>query len=370
MVGGAEMSEIPVDEKNLIEGKTGKWEVVLGLEVHAQVTSNSKLFSGAATEFGAEPNTPGQPGRCRLPRHAAGDQRDLRRAGGEDRPGPQGPDQPHARCSTARTISTPICPAGYQISQFTQPIVGTGTIILDLPDGKRREVGITRLHLEQDAGKSLHDQHPTKTYVDLNRAGVALMEIVSEPDMRNVGGGGGVSAQAALDPALSRHLRRQHGRRLHALRRERLGAQARRSSWARAARSRTSTRSASSPQAIEYEARRQIEVIEEGGTIKQETRLWDTNKGETRSMRSKEEAHDYRYFPDPDLLPLKLDAAWVEALKKELPELPDEKKRAVHQASSASRLTTPACWSRKKETADLLRAWLRKAAMPSSPPTG
>ena len=225
---------------------------------------------------------------------------------------PGSASRPRSTCSSVfdrKNYFYPDLPQGYQISQYKQPIVGEGEVDGRSADGGESvTVGIERLHLEQDAGKSLHDQHPTMTYVDLNRSGVALMEIVSKPDMRSAEEAKAYRHQAALDPALSRHLRRRHGEGHPARRRQRLGAQAGRRRSARAARSRTSTRSASSAQAIEYEARRQIEIIEDGGTIEQETRLFDPGKGETRSMRSKEEAHDYRYFPDPDLLPLEFDA--------------------------------------------------------------
>jgi len=318
------MKDIPVDEKNLIEGKTGKWEVILGLEVHAQVISKSKLFSGAATEFGAEPNTQvslvdaGFPGMLPVINEICIEQAVKTGLG------------LNAQINLTSVFDRKNyfyadLPAGYQISQFTQPIVGEGTIILDLPEGRRREVGITRLHLEQDAGKSLHDQHPTKTYVDLNRAGVALMEIVSEPDMRS-----SEEAAAYLRKLRSilRYLETCDGNMDEGSMRCDVNVSVRKPGGALGTRCEiknvNSIRFVAA--AIEYEARRQIEVIEEGGTIKQETRLWDTNKGITRSMRSKEHAHDYRYFPDPDLLPLKLDAAWVEGLKKGLPELPDPKR--------------------------------------------
>jgi aspartyl-tRNA(Asn)/glutamyl-tRNA(Gln) amidotransferase subunit B len=318
------MNEIPVDEKNLIDGKTGKWEVILGLEVHAQVISNSKLFSGAATAFGAEPNTQvslvdaGFPGMLPVINEVCIEQAVKTGLG------------LNAQINLKSVFDRKNyfyadLPAGYQISQFTQPIVGTGTIILDLPEGRRREVGITRLHLEQDAGKSLHDQHPTKTYVDLNRAGVALMEIVSEPDMRS-----SEEAAAYLRKLRSilRYLGTCDGNMDEGSMRCDVNVSVRKPGGVLGTRNEiknvNSIRFVAA--AIEYEARRQIEVIEEGGTIKQETRLWDTNKGITRSMRSKEQAHDYRYFPDPDLLPLKLDAAWVEGLKKNLPELPDPKR--------------------------------------------
>jgi aspartyl-tRNA(Asn)/glutamyl-tRNA(Gln) amidotransferase subunit B len=313
-----------IDEKNLIEGRTGKWEVILGLEVHAQVISKSKLFSGAATDFGAEPNTQvslvdaGFPGMLpvingvcveQAVKTGLGLQAQINLKSVFDR----------------KNYFYADLPNGYQISQFTQPIVGKGTIVLDLAEG-HREVGITRLHLEQDAGKSLHDQHPSKTYVDLNRAGVALMEIVSEPDMRS-----SEEAAAYLKKLRSilRYLGTCDGNMDEGSMRCDVNVSVRKPGDPLG--TRCEIKNVNSiryvAQAIEYEARRQIEVIEEGGSIRQETRLWDPGKGITRSMRSKEHAHDYRYFPDPDLLPLNLDPKWVDGLKADLPELPDAKRK-------------------------------------------
>jgi len=308
-----------------IQGTTGKWEMVIGLEVHAQVTSKSKLFSGASAEFGGAPNAhvslvdaafPGM-----LPvinkycveqavRTGLGLNAEINLTSVFDR----------------KNYFYPDLPAGYQISQYKQPIVGKGEIVLDLPDGTTRKVGITRLHLEQDAGKSLHDQSPNETYVDLNRAGVALMEIVSEPDMRS-----GEEAAAYLKKlrAILRYLGTCDGNMEEGSLRCDVNLSVRREG-SREYGTRCEIKNVNSirfvQQAIEYEARRQVDVLESGGVVEQETRLWDTGKGITRSMRSKEEAHDYRYFPDPDLLPLKLDPAWVEEIRKTLPELPDEKK--------------------------------------------
>ena len=312
------------DEKNLIEGRTGKWEIILGLEVHAQVISESKLFSGASTTFGAEPNSqvslvdaafPGM-----LPvinklcveqavRTGLGLKAEINLKSVFDR----------------KNYFYADLPAGYQISQYTQPIVGKGIITLDLPEGVKRHVGITRLHLEQDAGKSLHDQHPTKSYIDLNRSGIALMEIVSEPDMRS-----SEEAAAYLKKLRSilRYLGTCDGNMEEGSMRCDVNVSVRKPGGELG--TRCEIKNVNSiryvQQAIEYEARRQIEIIEDGGSIKQETRLYDPNKGETRSMRSKEHAHDYRYFPDPDLLPLVLDPKWVSEIKATLPELPDEKR--------------------------------------------
>jgi aspartyl-tRNA(Asn)/glutamyl-tRNA(Gln) amidotransferase subunit B len=309
---------------NLVEGRTGSWEVILGLEVHAQVISKSKLFSGAATEFGAEPNTQVSlvdaafPGMLPVINEVCVEQA-VRTGLGLNA-------QINLRSVFDRkNYFYADLPAGYQISQYTQPVVGKGTIVLDLPEGKTREVGITRLHLEQDAGKSLHDQHPTKTYIDLNRSGVALMEIVSEPDMRT-----SEEAAAYLKKLRSilRYLETCDGNMEEGSMRCDVNVSVRKPGAPLG--TRCEIKNVNSiryvQQAIEYEARRQIEVLEEGGEIKQETRLFDANKGITRPMRSKEHAHDYRYFPDPDLLPLELDAAWVEKIKGSMPELPDPKK--------------------------------------------
>jgi len=311
-------------DMSLIKGETGDWEVVLGLEVHAQVVSESKLFSGAPTAFGAEPNTQvslvdaAMPGmlpvintRCveQAVRTGLGLKAKINLRSVFDR----------------KNYFYADLPAGYQISQYKDPIVGEGEIILDLKDGATRTVGIERLHLEQDAGKSLHDQHPTQTYVDLNRSGIALMEIVSKPDMRDA-----EEAAAYLTKLRSilRYLGTCDGNMEEGSMRCDVNVSVRKPGAPLG--TRCEIKNVNSirfvKQAIEYEARRQIEIIEGGGTIHQETRLYDPGKGETRSMRSKEDAHDYRYFPDPDLLPLELRPDWVEKIKASLPELPDERK--------------------------------------------
>ena len=308
----------------LITGRTGDWEVVIGLETHAQVVSEAKLFSGAATAFGAEPNTQVSPVDAAFPgmlpvinrycveqavRTGLGLAAEINLVSVFDR----------------KNYFYADLPAGYQISQYTRPIVGRGELRLDLPDGSTRIVGITRLHLEQDAGKSLHDQHPTQTYVDLNRSGVALMEIVSEPDLRSAEEAG---AYVRKLRSILRYLGTCDGNMEEGSLRCDCNVSVRRPGEALG--TRCEIKNVNSiryvMQAIDYEARRQIEVIEDGGTIRQETRLFDAGRGETRSMRSKEEAHDYRYFPDPDLLPLTLDKDWVEGLRRALPELPDAKK--------------------------------------------
>ena len=308
----------------LIQGQTGEWETVIGLEVHAQVISKAKLFSGAATDFGGAPNSQvslvdaAMPGMLpvlnrvcieQAVRTGLGLKAEINLSSEFER----------------KNYFYPDLPPGYQISQYLSPIVGNGTVTIDLADGGQREVGIERLHLEQDAGKSLHDQHPKLTYVDLNRAGVALMEIVSKPDLRS-----GPEAAAYLQKlrAILRYLGTCDGNMEEGSMRCDVNVSVRRPGEALGIR--TETKNVNSirfmEQAIAYEARRQIEVLEEGGEIVQETRLYDADKGETRPMRSKEEAHDYRYFPDPDLLPVTLDPAWVEEIRAGLPELPDDKK--------------------------------------------
>ena len=307
-----------------IQGETGDWEIVIGLEVHAQVISNAKLFSGAATAFGAEPNSQVSfvdaafPGMLPVINEHCIEQ--AVRTG----LGLKAQINLHSVFDRKNYFYADL-PQGYQISQYLQPIVGKGEIVLDLPDGSSRTVGVTRLHLEQDAGKSLHDQHPSKTYIDLNRSGVALMEIVSEPDMRTAEEAG---AYVRKLRSILRYLGTCDGNMEEGSMRCDVNVSVRKPGAPFG--TRCEIKNVNSirfvMQAIEYEARRQIEILEEGGTIDQETRLWDTTKFVTRSMRSKEEAHDYRYFPDPDLLPLELDPEWVEDIKRTLPELPDDKK--------------------------------------------
>ncbi len=308
----------------LIKGATGDWEVVIGMEVHAQVTSNSKLFSGASTEFGGAPNShvslvdAAMPGM--LPvineecvrqaiRTGLGLQAKINLKSVFDR----------------KNYFYPDLPQGYQISQYKSPVVGEGEVVVDLPDGETVTVGIERLHLEQDAGKSVHDRHPMYSYVDLNRSGVALMEIVSKPDLRSP-----EQAMAFIGKlrAILRYLGTCDGDMEKGSLRADVNVSVRRPGEGLG--TRCEIKNVNSirfiGQAIEHEARRQIEIIEDGGTIDQETRLFDPGKDETRSMRSKEEAHDYRYFPDPDLLPLEVTQSYVDELKSHLPELPDGKK--------------------------------------------
>jgi aspartyl-tRNA(Asn)/glutamyl-tRNA(Gln) amidotransferase subunit B len=308
----------------LLRGATGEWEVVIGLEVHAQVTSNAKLFSGAATAFGGPPNSQVSLVDAAMPGMLPVINQECVRQAVRTGLGL------NARINLKSVFDRknyfyPDLPQGYQISQFKSPIVGEGEVAVDLEDGESIAVGIERLHLEQDAGKLLHDQHPTMTFVDLNRSGVALMEIVSKPDIRS-------SEQAKAYVAKLRSILRYLGTCDGDMEKGNLRADVN-----------VSVRRPGEPlgtrceiknvnsirfigQAIDHEARRQIDLIEDGGTIEQETRLFDPNKGETRSMRSKEEAHDYRYFPDPDLLPLEFSQSFVDELKAHLPELPDDKK--------------------------------------------
>jgi aspartyl-tRNA(Asn)/glutamyl-tRNA(Gln) amidotransferase subunit B len=320
-----------------IHGITGEWEVVIGLEVHAQVTSEAKLFSGASTEFGAEPNTQvslvdaAMPGMLPVPNAEC-----IRQA---VRTGMalEAKINAWSRFDRKNYFYADL-PQGYQISQLYHPIVGEGEIeiLLDEKDeasGKR--IGIERIHLEQDAGKLMHDQHPSYSYVDLNRSGVALMEIVSRPDMRSpeeagayirklrsilryVGSCDGNMEQGSMRADVNVSVRRPGGE---------LGT-------------RSETKNVNSVRfimaAIEYEANRQVDLLESGGSVVQETRLFDPDKGETRSLRSKEEAHDYRYFPDPDLLPVELDDAFLADCRASLPELPDAKRRRYEQALSLS----------------------------------
>jgi aspartyl-tRNA(Asn)/glutamyl-tRNA(Gln) amidotransferase subunit B len=309
---------------NFIKGETGDWEIVIGMEVHAQVVAHSKLFSGASAEFGAAPNSQvslvdaAMPGMLPVLNEMCVEQ--AVRTG----LGLNAQVNLHSVFERKNYFYADL-PQGYQISQFLHPIIGKGEIEIDLPDGSVKSIGITRLHLEQDAGKSLHDQHPTKSYVDLNRSGCALMEIVSEPDIR-----GPVEAVAYLAKLrmILQYLGTCNGNMEEGSMRADVNVSVRHPGDPLG--TRTETKNVNSMKAvqmaIDYEVRRQIDVLEGGGTINQETRLWDPAKGETRSMRSKEEAHDYRYFPDPDLLPLVLKSDWVAQIKQTLPELPDQKK--------------------------------------------
>lgn len=313
-----------MENKNLYKGSTGVWEVVIGMEIHAQAVSKSKLFSGAATEFGADPNTQvsfvdaGFPGMLPVLNEECVNQA-IRTGLGM-----------HCTINEFSAFDRknyfyPDLPNGYQISQFYHPIVGPGKITIELEDGSSKDVGIHHMHLEQDAGKSFHDLDPDKTYIDLNRAGVCLMEIVTDPDIRSV-----EEAQAFVKKlrTILRYLGTCDGNMESGNLRADVNISVRKPG--EAFRTRVEIKNVNSirfiGQAIEYEVQRQIEIYESGGDIVQETRLFDPNKGETRSMRSKEEAKDYRYFPDPDLLPVIVTQAQIDALKQGLPELPDAKK--------------------------------------------
>jgi aspartyl-tRNA(Asn)/glutamyl-tRNA(Gln) amidotransferase subunit B len=316
--------------KNLISGATGDWEVIIGLEVHAQVLSDSKLFSGASTEFGGEPNDHVSLVDAAMPGMLPVINEECVKQAVRTGLGLKAAIN-HRSVFARKNYFYPDLPQGYQISQFDQPIVGEGEIIVEVGPDKKGEfeeirVGVERLHLEQDAGKSLHDQHPTMSFVDLNRSGVALMEIVSKPDMRS-----SEEAKAYINKVrtILRYLGTSDADMEKGNLRADVNVSVRRPGEPFGTRSEiknvNSLRFAG--QAIDYEARRQIGILEDGGAVDQETRLFDPVRGETRSMRSKEEAHDYRYFPDPDLLPLEFDDAFVEALKADLPELPDEKRQ-------------------------------------------
>src|SRR5664279_5966197 len=315
---------VSVKPSVLIKGATGDWEMVIGLEVHAQVTSKSKLFSGASTEFGGAPNShvslvdAAMPGMLPVINEEC-----VRQA---VRTGLGLNAQINLRSVFDRkNYFFPDLPQGYQISQYKSPIVGEAEVTVELEGGKTATIGIERLHLEQDAGKLLHDRSPTLSYVDLNRCGVALMEIVSKPDIRD-------AEQAKAYVTKLRSILRYLGTCDGDMEKGSLRADVNvsvRKAGETALGTRCEIKNMNSinfiGQAIEYEARRQIEILEDGGAIDQETRLFDPDKGETRSMRSKEEAHDYRYFPDPDLLPLEFSEAFVAELKANLPELPDQK---------------------------------------------
>lgn len=308
----------------LIKGETGTWEMVIGLEIHAQVTAKSKLFSGASIEFGAAPNThvslvdAAMPGMLPVLNEYVVEQAVKTGFG-------LNAVVNKTSVFARKNYFYPDLPQGYQISQFDQPIVGTGEIEVDLPDGSTKVIGITRLHLEQDAGKSVHDMHPTKSYVDLNRSGSALMEIVSEPDIRSADE---AAAYVNKIRMILRYLGTCDGNMDEGSMRADVNISMRKpgEEFGTRAEIKNVNSIKAMTQAIAFEASRQIEIIEDGGEVDQETRLWDPVKMETRSLRSKEDAHDYRYFPDPDLLPLTLTDELMDRIKNSLPELPDAKK--------------------------------------------
>ncbi|HUJ46034.1 MAG TPA: Asp-tRNA(Asn)/Glu-tRNA(Gln) amidotransferase subunit GatB [Rhizomicrobium sp.] len=352
-----------------LKGQTGEWEIVIGMEVHAQVLSNAKLFSGAATAFGAEPNSQvsfvdaAMPGMLPVINRFCVEQAIKTGLGLKAKIN-------HRSVFDRKNYFYADLPQGYQISQYKQPVVGEGEVTIDLADGVSVRVGIERLHLEQDAGKSLHDQHPDYSYVDLNRAGVALMEIVTKPHMRS-----SEEAAAFLRKlrAIVRYLGTCDGNMDEGSMRADVNVSVcrpggyekfRETGEFRHLGTRCEIKNVNSmrfiAQAVEYEARRQVDILESGGKIDQETRLFDSKAGETRSMRSKEEAHDYRYFPDPDLLPLEIDQAWIDGIARSLPELPDEKKvRFVGLGLSAY---DAAVLVAEKETADYFEVMLAEGA--------
>ncbi len=307
-----------------IEGSTGAWEVVVGLEVHAQVTSAAKLFSGASTEYGAPPNSQVSFVDAAFPGMLPVVNRECVAQAVRTGLGLEAQINVMSRFDRKNYFYADL-PAGYQISQFEHPIVGAGIVAIELPDGSTRQIGVTRLHLEQDAGKSLHDQDPSRSFIDLNRAGVALMEIVSEPDLRSPEEAGLYLRKLRT---ILRYLGTCDGNMEEGSMRADVNVSVRR--HGEPFRTRCEIKNVNSVRfvmhAIEAEARRQVALWEAGDTVQQETRLYDPARGETRSMRSKEDAHDYRYFPDPDLLPLVLDEDWIAELKRALPELPDAKR--------------------------------------------
>ncbi len=346
-----------------IQGNTGEWEVVIGLEVHAQISSQSKLFSCAATEFGQEPNSQVSLVDAAMPGMLPVVNRECVRQAVRTGMAINAQINKWSRFDRKNYFYADL-PQGYQISQLYHPIVGEGSIDVTMnekdPDSATRAIGIERIHIEQDAGKLMHDQHPTMSYVDLNRSGVALMEIVSRPDMRSpaeagayvkklrsilryVGSCDGNMEQGSMRADVNVSVRKPGGE---------LGT-------------RTETKNVNSirflMQTIEYEAQRQVDVIEDGGVIVQETRLFDAAKGETRSMRSKEDAHDYRYFPDPDLLPLELDDAFLDECKASLPELPDAK-RARYERELGLSAYNAAVLTAEHETAEWFEEFLRANA--------
>ena len=352
---------------NLIQGATGPWEVVVGLEVHAQIVSNAKLFSGASAAFGGEPNAHVSPIDAGMPgmlpsvngfcieqavRTGLGLRAEINRFSVFER----------------KNYFYPDLPNGYQISQYAQPLVGRGRLTIDLADGGTKDIGITRLHVEMDAGKSLHDVRPDATLVDLNRSGVGLMEIVSEPDIR--------SAEEAVAfmrklRSILRYLGTCDGNMEEGSLRCDANVSVRRPGAPFGTRCEVKNLNSMRfvGRAIEYEARRQIELIEAGGTVEQETRLFDAEKGETRSMRTKEEAHDYRYFPDPDLLPLQLDEAFIAEIERTLPELPDAKKARFMAAYGLSAYDAEVLVA-EKASADYFEAALGRDEAAAARPEG
>jgi aspartyl-tRNA(Asn)/glutamyl-tRNA(Gln) amidotransferase subunit B len=347
-----------------IQGATGEWEVVIGLEVHAQVTSNAKLFSGASTEFGAEPNTQVSLVDAAFPGMLPVLNEECVRQAVRTGMAMEAQINAWSRFDRKNYFYADL-PQGYQISQLYHPIVGEGAIEIEA-DGATKTVGIERIHIEQDAGKLMHDQHPSFSYVDLNRSGVALMEIVSKPDMRSPEEAG---AYVRKLRSILRYVGSCDGNMEQGSMRADVNVSVRKSGDEFG--TRTETKNVNSVRfimaTIVYEANRQVDVLESGGSIVQETRLFDPDKGETRSLRSKEDAHDYRYFPDPDLLPLELTPDFLEECRASLPELPDAKRRRYEEqlglsAYNAGVLTAEA------ETARWFEALLAESALKQGRP--
>ena len=338
---------------NLVKGNTGDWEIVIGIEVHAQIISNSKLFSGSSTSFGADHNTQvsfvdaGMPGMLPVINSVCVEQAIKTGLGLNAKIN-------NFSIFDRKNYFYPDLPQGYQISQFEQPIVGNGMITIDLDNGESKNIGIERLHLEQDAGKSLHDQHPSYSFVDLNRSGVALMEIVSMPDMRSP-----EEAQTYVKKLrnIMKYLQTCDGNMEEGSLRADINVSVRKPGDDLGTRCEIKNVNSIKfiGQAIDYEAKRQINLIEKGDLIEQQTRLFDPKKGQTRSMRSKEDSHDYRYFPDPDLLPLTFTNEFVDELKKTLPELPDIRKKRFVEDYDLSSYDSNILVS-EKETADYFEA--------------
>ena len=338
---------------NFVRGNTGDWEIVIGIEVHAQIISNSKLFSGSSTSFGADHNTQvsfvdaGMPGMLPVINSVCVEQAIKTGLGLNAKIN-------NFSIFDRKNYFYPDLPQGYQISQFEQPIVGNGMITIDLDDGESKNIGIERLHLEQDAGKSLHDQHPSYSFVDLNRSGVALMEIVSMPDMRS-----SEEAQAYVKKLrnIMKYLQTCDGNMEEGSLRADINVSVRKPGDDLGTRCEIKNVNSIKfiGQAIDYEAKRQINLIEKGDLIEQQTRLFDPKKGQTRSMRSKEDSHDYRYFPDPDLLPLTFTNEFVDEIKKTLPELPDIRKKRFIDDYDLSSYDSNILVS-EKETADYFEA--------------
>ena len=345
---------------NLIKGSTGDWELVIGIEVHAQIISNSKLFSGSSTSFGSDHNTQvsfvdaGMPGMLPVINSVCVEQAIKTGLGLNAKIN-------NFSIFDRKNYFYPDLPQGYQISQFEQPIVGNGMITIDLDNGDSKNVGIERLHLEQDAGKSLHDQHPSYSFVDLNRSGVALMEIVSMPDMRSP-----EEAQAYVKKLrnIMKYLETCDGNMEEGSLRADINVSVRKPGNELGTRCEIKNVNSIKfiGQAIVYEAKRQIDLIEKGNLVEQQTRLFDPKKGQTRSMRSKEESHDYRYFPDPDLLPLTFTDEFVDEIKKTLPELPDIRRKRFINEYGLSPYDSNILVS-EKETAD----YFEEAAKNSNP---